>query len=78
MKEWHLWLILVVVAVILVLLCMSSGEISFEGIFGGPECANGCGNSADPECMAEMCDNCCDYWMGLNGCYAKHYDSKWD
>lgn len=36
------------------------------------KCANGCGNAADPECMAGMCDKCCDYYMGLNGCYAKH------
>lgn len=44
----------------------------------GKKCANGCGNAADSKCMAEMCDACCDYYMGLNGCYAKHYDSKWD
>ncbi|MGN0335770.1 MAG: hypothetical protein ACI4DV_08955 [Lachnospiraceae bacterium] len=44
----------------------------------GEKCANGCGEAADPDCMAKMCDDCCDYWMGLNGCYANHYDSKWD
>ena len=44
----------------------------------GKKCENGCGNAADPDCMADMCDDCCDYYMGLNGCYAKHYDSKWD
>lgn len=38
----------------------------------GKECANGCGESANSECMAEMCDRCCAYWMGLNGCYADH------
>lgn len=36
------------------------------------ECANGCGKSADPDCYAEMCDSCCDYWMGLNGCRSNH------
>lgn len=36
------------------------------------KCANNCGENADSECMAEMCDDCCDYWMGLNGCRAKH------
>ena len=50
--------------------------LSFTGC--GKKCANGCGEKADPECMAEMCDDCCDYYMGLNGCYSKHYDSKWD
>lgn len=38
----------------------------------GKKCANGCGNAADSKCMAEMCDQCCDYWMGLNGCYRDH------
>ncbi len=38
----------------------------------GKKCANGCGKSADPKCMADMCDDCCDYWMGLNGCYKDH------
>lgn len=36
------------------------------------KCANGCGKEADPKCMAEMCDECCEYWMGLNGCYSEH------
>lgn len=36
------------------------------------KCTNGCGNVADTDCMAEMCDNCCEYWMGLNGCYTNH------
>ena len=44
----------------------------------GKKCENGCGKNADPECMADMCDACCDYYMGLNGCYSRHYDSKWD
>lgn len=60
-------------ALILVVICMM---LSLTAC--GKKCANGCGNAADPECMAEMCDDCCDYWMGLNGCYKKHYDSKWD
>lgn len=38
----------------------------------GKDCANGCGKKADPDCMAGMCDSCCDYWMGLNGCYKEH------
>lgn len=38
----------------------------------GRKCENGCGNAADPDCMADMCDKCCDYFMGLNGCYASH------
>ncbi len=36
------------------------------------KCENGCGKAADPNCMADMCDKCCDYWMGLNGCYKSH------
>ena len=38
----------------------------------GKKCANGCGESANAKCMSEMCDRCCAYWMGLNGCYAEH------
>ena len=38
----------------------------------GKKCANGCGMKADSKCMAGMCDNCFDYWMGLNGCYRDH------
>lgn len=38
----------------------------------GKKCENGCGDAADSQCMAGMCDNCCDYWMGLNGCYKDH------
>lgn len=38
----------------------------------GKKCENGCGNAADSQCMADMCDNCCEYWMGLNGCYKNH------
>lgn len=40
----------------------------------GKNCANNCDEKADPDCMAEMCDACCAYWMGLNGCYAEHYE----
>lgn len=40
---------------------------------GTKECAYGCGNDADPECKAEMCDDCCRYWCGLNGCIGYHY-----
>lgn len=36
------------------------------------KCANGCGNAADSQCMADMCDQCCAYWAGLNGCYKSH------
>ena len=36
------------------------------------KCENGCNNSADPDCMADMCDRCCNYYMGLNGCYTNH------
>ncbi len=39
---------------------------------GQKKCANGCGKTADPNCMAEMCDKCCTYWSGLNGCYKNH------
>ena len=38
----------------------------------GKKCANGCGRAANPDCMAGMCDQCCDYWMGLNGCSRNH------
>ena len=36
------------------------------------KCANGCKKEANPQCMADMCDECCEYWMGLNGCYNEH------
>lgn len=36
------------------------------------KCENGCGQVANPDCMAGMCDDCCAYWMGLNGCYRDH------
>lgn len=38
----------------------------------GKKCANGCGRDANPECWADMCDYCCAYWQGLNGCRANH------
>lgn len=55
------------IAILLVALCVM---FSFAGC--AKKCANGCGGKADSKCMAEMCDDCCDYWMGLNGCYASH------
>lgn len=54
-------------ALVLVIACML---LSLTAC--GKKCANGCGKAADPDCMAEMCDDCCDYWMGLNGCYRSH------
>ncbi len=36
------------------------------------KCSNGCGNAANSQCLAGMCDKCCDYWAGLNGCYKGH------
>ncbi len=35
-------------------------------------CENGCGEKADSECWADMCDDCCQYWSGINGCRADH------
>ena len=32
------------------------------------ECRGGCGRKASPDCGAGMCDDCCDYYDGLNGC----------
>lgn len=55
------------IVLMLVVLCML---LSLTGC--GKKCANGCGKAADSDCMAEMCDECCDYWMGLNGCYRNH------
>lgn len=51
----------------LVLICMM-----FSLVACGKKCENGCGKTANPKCMADMCDDCCDYWMGLNGCYSQH------
>lgn len=56
---------ILIVITILAMLTMSS--------CGKAKCKNGCGNPADPDCMAGMCDDCCAYWCGLNGCYANHY-----
>lgn len=36
------------------------------------ECALNCGNKADSRCEAEMCDDCCDFWAGFNGCDGNH------
>lgn len=36
------------------------------------ECVTDCGNKADSQCSAEMCDTCCSYWHGLNGCFKDH------
>ena len=55
------------VVLIIAVLCVL---LSFTGC--GKKCATGCGNSADPKCAAEMCDSCCDYYAGLNGCRASH------
>ena len=55
------------IALILVAVCM---VLSMTAC--GKKCANGCGNTANSQCMASMCDRCCDYWMGLNGCYYRH------
>lgn len=52
------------------LLVIGSLLLSLAGC--AKECANGCGDKADPDCMAEMCDRCCDYWCGINGCYVNH------
>lgn len=55
------------------LLILALALICILSITGcGKECANGCGRKANPDCMAGMCDDCCAYWMGLNGCYADH------
>lgn len=55
---------------IVVVLVVISLLLSLVGC--GAKCKNGCGSAADPSCMAGMCDNCCDYWCGLNGCYKNH------
>ena len=52
---------------ILVVICMMLALTAC-----GKKCANGCGSAADPQCMADMCDNCCNYWCGINGCYKDH------
>lgn len=59
------------------LLILALASICILSILTGcsKECANGCGRKANPDCMAEMCNDCCAYWMGLNGCYANHKSS---
>ncbi len=32
------------------------------------KCAGGCGNNASSDCGAGMCDDCCAYYGGFNGC----------
>lgn len=54
-------------ALILAVLCLL-----FSLTACSKECRNGCGEPADPDCYAEMCDKCCDWFCGLNGCYANH------
>lgn len=58
------------IKILLCVIMISSMVLSLTAC--GKECANGCGEKANPECMADMCDKCCAYWMGLNGCYADH------
>ncbi len=55
---------------VVIALLLMSVVLSFTGC--GKKCENGCGEAADPECMANMCDKCCIHWVGLNGCYADH------
>ena len=32
------------------------------------ECGAGCGEKASPDCSAGMCDSCCNWYAGFNGC----------
>ena len=38
----------------------------------GKDCVLECGSKADSKCAADMCDDCCDYFQGLNGCFKDH------
>lgn len=38
----------------------------------GKKCVTKCGESADTKCAAQMCDRCCGYYKGLNGCFVNH------
>lgn len=55
------------IAMILITVCML-----FSLTACGKKCENGCGEAADPECWADMCVDCCDWYWGLNGCRANH------
>ncbi len=50
---------------VFLLLCLLLGGCSLP-------CENDCGRRSDPFCSADMCDECCDKWMGLNGCDREH------
>ncbi len=64
LERWKLFIAGAVCIVVIVALVL--------GIGSKPTCSNGCGEPADPNCMAGMCDDCCDYWLGINGCYRGH------
>ena len=54
-------------ALVLAIVCMMS---TLTGC--GKKCSL-CGeNKADSKCAAEMCDDCCDFFKGLNGCFKDH------
>lgn len=38
------------------------------------KCGAGCGENANPDCSAGMCDSCCAWYGGLNGC--RHTEFK--
>lgn len=38
------------------------------------DCKAGCGEKANPKCSAGMCDSCCSYYDGLNGCMHTEFE----
>ncbi|MFR9146935.1 MAG: hypothetical protein ACLVJ4_09920 [Mediterraneibacter sp.] len=38
------------------------------------ECSAGCGEKASPDCSAGMCDSCCSWYAGFNGCKHTEFD----
>lgn len=40
------------------------------------KCSAGCGENANPNCSAGMCDNCCAWYSGSNGCRHTEFEEK--
>ena len=38
------------------------------------QCSAGCGEKANPNCSAGMCDGCCRWYAGFNGCRHTEFD----
>lgn len=57
---------ILVIAFVMVVLCGCSKD-----------CKAGCGRKASPDCSADMCDSCCAYYQGFNGCRHTEFSTSY-